>query len=163
MDGIRRLQSKARPKRYSAADNLLGNRHHSAFGRVKQEFVCPHKRTITIARELTKIFETIHVCRLGEAAQWLGADTNRVKGEFVLLVEGAPVQGVAAGAEAPRVLDVLLRELPLSQAVRLAADITGAKKNELYDTALVSKRSPKIWPCFWTSPVWQPSAATLRC
>ncbi len=100
-------------------------------------------RTITIARELTKIFETVHVCRLGDAARWLGADANRVKGEFVLLVEGAPVAADAGSAGAPRVLEVLLRELPLSQAVKLAAEITGAKKNELYDMALESKRSAK--------------------
>ena len=47
------------------------------------------ERTITIARELTKLFETIHTCKLGAAAAWLAADANRTKGEFVLLVEGA--------------------------------------------------------------------------
>ena len=101
------------------------------------------ERTITIARELTKIFETVHVCLLGDAAAWLAADANRVKGEFVLLVEGSSVTPDTASAGAPRVLEVLLRELPLSQAVKLAADVTGAKKNELYDMALDLKRGTK--------------------
>lgn len=98
-------------------------------------------RTVTIARELTKIFETIHTCSLEEALDWLEADPNQQKGEFVLLVSGAevaPAEGV--GEEAQRILQLLLAEMPLKQAVKLAAEISGEKKNALYELALQLKR-----------------------
>ncbi|MBI4205404.1 MAG: 16S rRNA (cytidine(1402)-2'-O)-methyltransferase [Betaproteobacteria bacterium] len=95
-------------------------------------------RRIVIARELTKLFETIHACPLAEAVDWLNADDHRRKGEFVLIVEGA-FPGAADGAEAQRALEVLLAELPLKQAVALATRITGAKRNELYQLALKIK------------------------
>lgn len=95
-------------------------------------------RTLVIARELTKLFEQIHVCPLGEALAWLSGDANRERGELVLIVSGAePVP--AAEAEATRVLEILLRDLPVSQAVRLAAEITGGKKKALYELALKLK------------------------
>ena len=96
-------------------------------------------RRIVIARELTKLFEQIHVCALGEAGIWLGADANRVKGEFVLLVEGATERGDDA-AEAERVLTILLEALPVNQAAKIAARITGQKKNALYARALELKQ-----------------------
>ena len=99
------------------------------------------ERPVTIARELTKLFETIHACRLGEAAAWLAADANRIKGEFVLLVEGASEAGAADAGAARRVLEILLRELPLKQAVKLAAEIGGGKRNELYRIALEMKEA----------------------
>ena len=98
------------------------------------------ERTITVARELTKVFESIHVCRLDAAAAWIAADPNRARGEFVLLVEGA---GQAAGDAMPlaqRALDVLARELPPAQAARLAAKISGARKSEIYALALQTKK-----------------------
>lgn len=94
------------------------------------------ERRVIIARELTKLFETIHACRLGDACGWLDADSNRSRGEFVLIVEGAAANGDADAEEAERVLKLLLAQLPLKQAVQLAADITGAKKNALYQRAL---------------------------
>lgn len=98
------------------------------------------ERRITIARELTKTFETFHRCLLSEAKSWLEADTNQQRGEFVLLVEAAPVKEQAAiSEEAERHLKTLLAELPLKQAVKLAVDITGAKKNDLYELALTLK------------------------
>lgn len=97
------------------------------------------ERTITIARELTKLYETIHVCGLGAAAAWLGSDANHLKGEFVLLVEGAPATDAASGADQHRVLEILLRELPLKQAVKLAAALSGGRRNELYELALSLK------------------------
>lgn len=98
------------------------------------------ERQITLARELTKTFESIHQCPLGEAAAWLQADTNRQRGEFVLLVEGAPASDdLVISPEAQRTLELLLAELPLKQAVKLAADITGIKKNTLYELALTLK------------------------
>ena len=97
------------------------------------------EREVIIARELTKLFETIHVCRLDEALAWLEADPNRSRGEFVVVVEGAPASRAAQAAEGERALSILLRELPLKQAVQLAAEITGAKRNALYDRALELK------------------------
>lgn len=95
------------------------------------------ERDIVIARELTKLFEDIHRCRLDQAGAWLAADANRLRGEFVLVVSGA--QAVAhegLPAEAERVLRLLLAELPLKQSAALAAAITGVRKNELYARAL---------------------------
>jgi 16S rRNA (cytidine1402-2'-O)-methyltransferase len=97
------------------------------------------ERTLVIARELTKRFESIHRCRLGDAAAWLEAEANRVRGEFVLIV-GAPPDREAAehqmeGAH-DRLLSALLAELPLAQAVRLAVAITGAPRKPLYRRAL---------------------------
>jgi 16S rRNA (cytidine1402-2'-O)-methyltransferase len=95
-------------------------------------------RRIVIARELTKLFETIHACPLGEAGGWLEANADRRKGEFVLILEGAaPVHD--AGDQGQRVLEILLAELPLKQAVTLATKITGSKKNDLYELALKLK------------------------
>lgn len=99
------------------------------------------EREVVIARELTKLFETIHACRLDEALAWLDADPNRVKGEFVLVVQGAPVATQTRAEESERVLAILLRELPLKQAVQLAAEISGAKRNTLYARALEMKNS----------------------
>jgi 16S rRNA (cytidine1402-2'-O)-methyltransferase len=95
------------------------------------------QRDLLIARELTKAFETLHRCQLGQAVDWLQADPNRQRGEFVLLVQGAPPPDKSElSADARRVLQLLLDELPLKQAVKLATEITGAKKNALYQLAL---------------------------
>ena len=96
------------------------------------------ERTLVIARELTKLFESIHALPLGEALAWLQADPNRQRGEFVLLLSGAPAE--ADSGEGERVLKLLLAEgLPTKQAAKLAAQITGAAKNALYERALALK------------------------
>ena len=98
------------------------------------------ERRVTIARELTKTFETIHRCYLHEANVWLTADANQQRGEFVVVVEALPPQeAVEVDASAERVLRLLLDAVPLKQAAKLAAEITGAKKNALYDLALKIK------------------------
>lgn len=96
-------------------------------------------REVLIARELTKLHETLHRCRLEEAGEWLQGDDHRRRGEFVLVVEGAAeaVQQASAGAE--DVLKTLLGELPLKQAVALAVKLTGGNRNELYGIALKLK------------------------
>lgn len=97
-------------------------------------------RQLVIARELTKLFETIHSCALGDALAWLHADVNRQKGEFVLLVSGAESRNEGELSDkAQHTLKLLLRDLPLKQAVRLAAEITGESKNMLYARALALK------------------------
>lgn len=117
---------------------------HEAPHRVREciaDFVAAYggERTLVIARELTKLFETIHVCRLDAALEWLDADANRTRGEFVLLVSGATAGRDTVLAEGERVLKLLLDELPLNAAARLAATITGARKNELYERGLAFK------------------------
>lgn len=103
------------------------------------------ERRITFARELTKTFETIYTCPLSLACDWLQADANQQRGEFVLLVEAAPLQEAAEISEdAQRVLKCLLAELPLKQAVKLATEITNEKKNALYDLALKIKNEGYI-------------------
>lgn len=95
-------------------------------------------RRLLIARELTKLHEQSVLLPLEEAAGWLAADSNRQRGEFVLVLEGAaPRTGL--GVEAERVLALLLAELPTKVAARLAAEITGAPKNALYARALALK------------------------
>jgi 16S rRNA (cytidine1402-2'-O)-methyltransferase len=98
-------------------------------------------RMITIARELTKVFETVHRCRLSEAAAWFAADANRLKGEFVLLVDGAPTAVAPGAAGTQRVLEVLMRDLSLKQAVKLAVELTGARRNDVYELALQLDKS----------------------
>lgn len=96
------------------------------------------ERDIVFAREITKLFESIHRCKLADALAWLNADPNNQRGEFVLLVSGAvPQEGLDPDAE--RVLTLLLAELPLKQAVQLAVQITGVAKNDLYQRALELK------------------------
>jgi len=95
-------------------------------------------RTIVFARELTKLFEQIAAMPLAEAPAWLAADANRERGEFVLLLS-APPPREGMDAESERVLMALLAELPLKQAAKLAAEITGQPKNALYARALEMK------------------------
>jgi 16S rRNA (cytidine1402-2'-O)-methyltransferase len=95
------------------------------------------ERRLTIARELTKTFETFYCCALGEAAAFLQNDPNQQRGEFVLLVEAdITPQAGPVSEESERILKLLIAEVPLKQAVKLAAEITGAKKNALYEFAL---------------------------
>ncbi|MGB7816217.1 MAG: 16S rRNA (cytidine(1402)-2'-O)-methyltransferase [Methylotenera sp.] len=99
------------------------------------------ERCITFARELTKTFETIYTCPLSRSSAWLQADANQQRGEFVLLIEAAPLQeATEISEEAQRILKCLLAELPLKQAVKLATEITQLKKNDLYELALALKQ-----------------------
>jgi 16S rRNA (cytidine1402-2'-O)-methyltransferase len=95
------------------------------------------ERVVAVARELTKTYETIHVDQLTPLIEWMEADSNQQRGEFVVLVHGVETKGeVLLDAKALEVLDVLLAELPASQAASLAAKITGLKKKVLYQAAL---------------------------
>ena len=97
------------------------------------------ERGITVGRELTKQFEQIVQLPAAGFAPWLAADPNRRRGEFVLVLHPAPVR--ADNGQDTRVLQLLLAELPLKTAVRLAAEITGAARNGLYEAALTLKKS----------------------
>lgn len=93
------------------------------------------ERRIVIARELTKLFESIRSMPLGDAPAWLSADPHHTRGEFVLVIEGAHAK--VHDDEHDALLRALLSELPLSRAVSLAAKITGVGRNLLYARALV--------------------------
>jgi 16S rRNA (cytidine1402-2'-O)-methyltransferase len=92
-------------------------------------------REVVVARELTKRFEQIVRLPLLEAPAWLAADPDRSRGEFVVIVSGPPPVA-ALSPEAERVLGLLLAELPVKSAARLAAEITGASRKRLYERAL---------------------------
>ena len=98
------------------------------------------RREIVIARELTKIFEQIERMPLSAAPAWLAADANHQRGEFVLVIS-APPPHEGIDAETERVLAALLAELPVKQAAKLAAEITGEPKNALYARALELKNA----------------------
>jgi 16S rRNA (cytidine1402-2'-O)-methyltransferase len=91
-------------------------------------------RYAVIARELTKTFETIHGDTLTNLLDWIQADANQQRGEFVVLVHGAPAVelGEQVDPEAERIVRILAKELPPKKAAGLAAEITGEKKNRLY-------------------------------
>jgi 16S rRNA (cytidine1402-2'-O)-methyltransferase len=98
------------------------------------------QRRLTLCRELTKQFETVHTLPAAELPAWLAADAQRQRGEFVLVLH-APEPAADTAPDGPppaalHTLAVLLRELPLKQAVALAAELSGAPRNALYQAAL---------------------------
>ena len=96
-------------------------------------------RRVTLGRELTKQFETVVTLAAADAPAWLAADANRVRGEFVVVLHAQRAELVAEDAidaSSDHTLRVLLAELPLKQAVALAASITGAPRNAFYARAL---------------------------
>jgi 16S rRNA (cytidine1402-2'-O)-methyltransferase len=96
-------------------------------------------RRVTLGRELTKQFEQIETLPAQDLSAWLAEKPERLRGEFVLVLHDAPVD--EATGEGLRVLQLLLPELPLKTAVKLAAEISGESKNTLYDLALALKKS----------------------
>lgn len=96
-------------------------------------------RRVVLARELTKLFEEMYRGPLSDASAWIQADSHRLKGEYVVLVEGAPSSG-QDDSEADRILGILLEECSVKQAATLAARLTGGKKNALYERALALRK-----------------------
>ncbi|MGH8363147.1 MAG: 16S rRNA (cytidine(1402)-2'-O)-methyltransferase [Gammaproteobacteria bacterium] len=95
------------------------------------------ERAAVLARELTKLHETVSSGTLSELATRLTANAEAPKGEAVILVAGnAEARSRGADIETQRVLHILLEELPIRQAAELAARISGGRKNRLYATAL---------------------------
>ena len=94
-------------------------------------------RRIAVGREMTKTFETIRLLPAAELCAWVESDANQQKGEFVLVVEGAPAADqLPDEAETDALLVKLLKYLPVKPASQLAAELTGRRKNALYDRAL---------------------------
>ncbi|WP_438282032.1 16S rRNA (cytidine(1402)-2'-O)-methyltransferase [Pseudomonas alabamensis] len=100
------------------------------------------ERPAVLARELTKTFETLKGLPLAELRAFVESDSNQQRGECVVLVAGwsAPEDDQAVSAQALRVLDLLLAEMPLKRAAALAAEITGVRKNLLYQAALEKQK-----------------------
>jgi 16S rRNA (cytidine1402-2'-O)-methyltransferase len=99
-------------------------------------------REACLARELTKLYETVITAPLAELVSTVETDENQLKGEFVLIIQGADVATQASVIEidSDKVLKILLEELPVKQAAGLTAKITGLKKNQLYQQALSLKK-----------------------
>ncbi|WAC73309.1 16S rRNA (cytidine(1402)-2'-O)-methyltransferase [Roseateles sp. SL47] len=142
------LPTKAAERRAMAA-TLTGQAHSLVL------FEAPHRirellqllaelapdQLLTVCRELTKQFETVHTARCADLPAWMAADPQRERGEFVLVLHAAPVDNSEGDipAETLRHLRVLMRELPLKQAVSLAAELSGSPRNALYQQALAWK------------------------
>jgi 16S rRNA (cytidine1402-2'-O)-methyltransferase len=145
------LPAKARARR-ERLDTLAGAAHTLIF------YEAPHRlqdclsdmsaafgadRAAVVARELTKAFETVYRGTLAELAQAATHDGNMQRGEIVILVAGAAPQHEAAGdVDLDRVLNVLLTELAPAQAAKLAAKLTGARRNRAYERALQLAQNP---------------------
>ena len=96
-------------------------------------------RAVTIGRELTKQFEDIHTLPAAELGAWLAADSNRLRGEFTLVLH--PAANAVAAVQDDRILALLMEHLPLKTAVQLASQISGESKNALYTRALALKEN----------------------
>ncbi len=98
-------------------------------------------RPVTLCRELTKQFETVATMPANALSAWLEQDANRSRGEFVLVLHAQPAAAADGSAAHDHTLQTLLAELPLKQAVALAAELTGAPRNALYERALALKNA----------------------
>ncbi|MDD2051840.1 16S rRNA (cytidine(1402)-2'-O)-methyltransferase [Pseudomonas putida] len=107
------------------------------------ELVFGPERPALLARELTKTFETLKGLPMAQLRAFVEGDSNQQRGECVVVVAGwtAPQSEEAISAEAQRVLDLLLKEMPLKRAAALAAEITGERKNVLYQVALARQKN----------------------
>jgi 16S rRNA (cytidine1402-2'-O)-methyltransferase len=137
------LPPKAK-QRASALQPLAAHAHAMVFYEAPHRIVEPMQaladafgpaRRVLIARELTKLHESLYRGTLAEAPAWLAEDANRQRGEFVLVVEGAS-GGESSEEDHDALLRVLLQEVPVKSAAKIAAALTGASRNTLYARAL---------------------------
>ncbi len=102
------------------------------------------QRQAVVARELTKQFEQVHQALLGTLADWFSADPNRLRGEFVLVIQGAPPpvgRAHTVSISVQTLLTTLLAAVPLKRAVLITTELTGLAKNDLYQWALTLRSS----------------------
>ena len=97
------------------------------------------ERYIVIARELTKTFETIYSDTADNILAWLNDDPNQLKGEMVLIIEGAKAKEQEISSQVEHALKLLLKELPPKKACAIAAEIYQLNKKSLYELALSYK------------------------
>lgn len=105
-----------------------------------QALAALNDRAVTVGRELTKQFEEIDTVAAKDFSAWLAANPQRTRGEFALVLHPAAAQETVGAGQ--RVLEILLPELPLKTAVKLAAEISGEARNDLYELALRLKQEP---------------------
>ena len=98
------------------------------------------ERPVTVGRELTKQFEEIATVAAQDLSAWFQGNAQRTRGEFALVIH-AQILARAEGADNDRLLKILMQELPLKTAVKVAAEISGEAKNALYDRALELKQA----------------------
>ena len=102
------------------------------------------KRLVTVGRELTKQFETVHTVEAQKLPAWFAEKADNLRGEFALVIHALDKpkteNDAALDANTLRTLKLLLAELPLKTAVKMTSDITGVSKNLVYDTALSLKK-----------------------
>lgn len=100
-------------------------------------------RDVVVARELTKMYESVRADSLEQTLMRIRADEKQQKGEFVVMVHGAVLaEDGVQNAEAERVLRILCAELPPARAAALAAKITNTRKNALYALAVEWSKTP---------------------
>ena len=92
-------------------------------------------REASIARELTKKFETIRRGTLGGLIEWINSDPDQGRGEFVIIIAGAGGEKTDE-PELASMLSVLLKSLTLKQSVQIATELTGGSRNEIYELAV---------------------------
>ena len=97
-------------------------------------------RLVTVGRELTKQFEEIATVAAQDLSSWISANSQRTRGEFALVIHAQTATHVAV-ADSDRLLKILMQELPLKTAVKVAAELSGEPKNALYDRALALKQA----------------------
>lgn len=145
------LPAKSAARKQALADNALETRtqvYYESNHRVQACIddmveVLGANRQITLARELTKKFEQIYRGPVGYLGEWLAEDTKRLKGEFVLVLQGADKQEnhTASELDHHKMLAVLVAELPVKQAAKIASQLTSMTKNDAYQLALAIKNA----------------------
>jgi 16S rRNA (cytidine1402-2'-O)-methyltransferase len=98
------------------------------------------ERLACLARELTKLHETIVTKPLSELVAWVESDSNQQRGECVLLVAGKTEKTDPSDIEMERVLSLLLADLPIKKAAAITAQLLGTSKNKAYELALKLKQ-----------------------
>ena len=96
-------------------------------------------RLAVMARELSKSYETVKKASLLDLVTWVESDPNQQKGEIVLLIEGKRQQTDADFSQALSLYDKLKADLPMKRAVKLASEVTGVSKNQLYQMVISAK------------------------
>lgn len=99
------------------------------------------ERSAVLTRELTKVYETVRAGKISELAEWISKDSNQQRGEIVVLVEGVKADALPSHIAAREILALLMENLPLKQAVEVAAKVSGKRKNELYEIGLQIKNA----------------------
>ena len=94
---------------------------------------------VTLCREMTKTFESFYRLKAKDAVEFLKADADRTKGEFVVAIGALKVETSSIPANVEKALKELIKTSPVKQVAAVLADLTGIKKNDLYNLALMLK------------------------